>query len=142
MVRGLDKIAMSLSAMALAFESLVERVAESPSDQFIDADDVLYAMLAAQEARLRKTSTELLAYWQPLNVGFSQRRAAVRLAALRVGEASQAVAVAARNLRGTIQAHDANVSALQQARRVCRTPAEPGEAQPTSHAENRHPVPV
>lgn len=127
LVGEVDRIAMRLSATTLELESLAERVSNSPQDSLLDKDDVLYAVLASQEERMRTSADEVRAAWQPLHVG-SRRRAAVRIAALRMADAALAAAAAARNLRGVIQAHDANVSAVRQARRVCATPAELDEA--------------
>ncbi len=124
LVAELDQIALRQSSMTLEFESLADRVNNAPEDKPIDDDDVLYAMLADLEDRLRKSGDELRATWQAFNPGAGRRRAAVRLAALRLADATQATIGAARNLRGAIQAHDANVCAMQQAMRVCRTPAE------------------
>lgn len=120
MVREIDGLALKYAQFSLEYESLAERVLNAPEELAIDGDDSLHALLYARELKVQDIAGGLRAVWGTMRPGSGRRRAAIRMAALRLADATQATAEAARNLRGAIQAHDANVAALRLARQAAR----------------------
>ncbi len=121
LVKSLDRLAVRQSAIAVSLEGLIGRVLETPEEAELDADDLLNGMLARFERTLRQSAVETRSIWQIAAPPVRSRREAIRLAALRIAVAAEAAADATRELRGAIQAHDANVSAMNRARRPAHT---------------------
>lgn len=118
------RAAHAYAKQALVFENLAERVNNVTGGKPLDPKDSLYAMLIRVERRLQREADENHAVWGPAPVRPGSRRAQIRIAALHAAEAAGAAAAAVRDLRGAMQAHDANVDAISRAKRACTSAAE------------------
>lgn len=115
LARQLDTLAQSASGKALVLRGIADQIRERECmEGYIDADDALRALLDGLEADL----VSLAALKISLPPGGVNDE--VNNAARRFEQSANAAVAEVRDLKGVIQAHDANVEALQ---RVLRTPA-------------------
>lgn len=118
-VGRVDALARRLSASALSMEALLERIDSTPSAGApLDPDDGLYRLLRDLETNMREASATVRREWVGLDVPASGRRAMIAAAVVRMVASLDMVAETARDLRGAIQAHDANVDAILRASRA------------------------
>jgi hypothetical protein len=104
----LERYARQASDAVVSLEGLARRIANDPAQRHLDPQDVLYAELLSIET----SSQELAAHLKPQSPAFKL----ASLAAKRALQASEALTSTARDLRGAILAHDANIDAIERAR--------------------------
>lgn len=109
-VRILDEQSKRLSERAMAVRALAEEIRNAAAgDQELDHEDRLRAKLEHAEAEI------LLAVGRLDNLEATDGLEPMLSAAARCTASARAVHVALRELKGAIQAHDANISALKRA---------------------------
>lgn len=118
LTRTFDGFSRRLSERALAIHALVEEIRSGdPSDAEIDPDDDLRRKLDIVEADFASIADDVE------KLSRYGARVLAPEAAERCKLSARAAAAEVRELKGAIQAHDANVAALRRAaRRAAQTP--------------------
>ncbi len=112
-----------LAQQAVWFSGALVAIEQLPADHLLDPEDMLRAQLDMMELGLTEIARGATGIAN--NVERARRRPGLFTTALRrMATAANELRLEVRGFKGALQAHDANVSALQHARRVCTTAAE------------------
>lgn len=110
--QAFDQLSRKLAERAMAVHTLVESIRSGdPADTEIDQNDEIRGQLDGLERELSEWSERISA------VPVFEGRALAADASARCVDSARALRLAARELKGAIQAHDANVETLRRVRR-------------------------
>lgn len=112
-----------LAQQEVWFSGAQMAIEQLPADHLLDPEDMLRSQLDAMELGLTEIARGATGIAN--NVDRARQRPGLFTTGLRrMATAATELRLEVRGFKGALQAHDANVSALQHARRVCTTTAE------------------